>query len=167
MRGSLCREALRNLARRLSCGLNSLCRGTSTGGSTGGAKNRRVRSSARPPEHRADAAACPLGPQPLHHPVGSSWQVHDGPISPPKASWQSGSSNGFTPRSQFRKRLEENPPDVTSLRTAYSFPQQKGLALPCYLTSWGSNRSPLPLILPLKCFSFFLFFLIKISFHCS
>ena len=32
--GSLCKEALRNLASRLCWGLNSLCRGTNTGGST-------------------------------------------------------------------------------------------------------------------------------------
>lgn len=36
MSGSLWRDALRNLARRLSWGLYSLCLGTSTGGSTGG-----------------------------------------------------------------------------------------------------------------------------------
>lgn len=39
-RGSLCREALRNLASRLSCALYSLCRGTSTGGSTAGETGR-------------------------------------------------------------------------------------------------------------------------------
>lgn len=32
--GSLLREVLRNLASRLSCGLNSLCLGTRTGGRT-------------------------------------------------------------------------------------------------------------------------------------
>ena len=34
IRGSLCREAFLNFASRLCCGLNSLWRGTRTGGST-------------------------------------------------------------------------------------------------------------------------------------
>lgn len=40
MSGSLWRDALRNLARRLSWGLYSLCLGTSTGGSTKGERGR-------------------------------------------------------------------------------------------------------------------------------
>lgn len=52
MSGSAWREALRNLARRLSCGLYSLCRGTSTGGSTAGRGARAVS-----PGHRRRAQA--------------------------------------------------------------------------------------------------------------
>ena len=60
MRGSLCRDALRNLARRLSCGLYSLCRGTSTGGSTGGGRTDALDPRLGVPKYRVDAGCCGL-----------------------------------------------------------------------------------------------------------